>query len=103
MVDGFPEEMRVDDDADDDQQASPAQDGEMEEVAVEEEQAPEPAEVPVPNVPSFEVKIREQTQDTSSPVEEEVSGEKECSEKPEGSYEEFLVYNTPKINMDISL
>eukprot|EP00435_Cladocopium_sp_Y103_P030044 s1720_g7.t1 len=63
---------------------------------VQEEEQPtevKAEEEEVPEVPTFEVKIRE-PQDTSSPVEEEVSEHKEGSEQPEEPYEEILIYHS---------
>eukprot|EP00435_Cladocopium_sp_Y103_P022230 s3220_g5.t1 len=79
--DEFPEEMKLDKDRPEQQEEQPT------------EAEAEQEEEEVPDVPLFEVKIRE-PQDTRSPEEEEVSEHKESSEHPEEPYEEILIYHS---------
>eukprot|EP00435_Cladocopium_sp_Y103_P034633 s133_g9.t1 len=74
----FPDEMKVDEDQQEPQEEQPHE---------------TKADQEVPDVPTFEVKIRE-PKDTSSPQEEEVSGHKEGSEEPEEPYETILIYDS---------
>eukprot|EP00435_Cladocopium_sp_Y103_P007060 s520_g2.t1 len=79
--DEFAEEMKVDEDQPEQQRQQPPEadaDADQEEV---------------PNVPLFEVKIRE-PKDTRSLEEEKVSKHKEGSEKSEESYEQVFIYHS---------
>eukprot|EP00435_Cladocopium_sp_Y103_P052220 s573_g16.t1 len=75
----FPDEMKVDEDQPEQQEQQP--------------HGTEADQEEVPDVPSFEVKIRE-PKDTGSPQDEEVSEHKEGSKEPEEPYETILIYDS---------